>query len=219
MNYFAHGRLFVDEPYFLAGTAVPDLLSVVDRRVRARSQRAAPLADDPDPRIAAVAAGIVRHHADDKWFHETRAFGELNWRFTAMVRDALPPDDSLRPSFLGHILVELLLDDALIRRDPERLEAYYRAVETVDPNIVEQAVNRIAARPTDRLATFLRHFCRERFLSDYADDGKLWYRLNQVMRRVGLAPLAEEFCRILPAAREQVAARADELLAEPAAVV
>jgi hypothetical protein len=215
MNYFAHGRQFVGEPYFLAGTAVPDLLSVVDRRVRARSQRALPLMDDPDRRIAAVAAGIVRHHHDDKWFHETRAFGELSWRFTAMVRDALPPDDSLRPSFLGHILVELLLDDTLIRRDPERLEAYYRAVEEVDPELIEQAVNRIAPRPTDRLATFLRRFCGERFLSDYAEDGKLWFRLNQVMRRVGLPPLPEEFCRILPAAREQVTERADELLTPP----
>src|SRR6266446_6803595 len=136
MNYFAHGRDFVADPYFLAGTAVPDWLSVVDRKVRARRQRAAPLAEDSDSRVAAVARGIVRHHADDAWFHETRAFGELCWRFTADVRDALAPDDSLRPSFLGHILVELLLDDALIRRDPQRLERYYLAMEGVDSAVV-----------------------------------------------------------------------------------
>ena len=40
MNYFAHGREFVDEPYFLAGTAVPDWLSVVDRPTRIRSRQA-----------------------------------------------------------------------------------------------------------------------------------------------------------------------------------
>ena len=33
MNYFAHGVRFLEDPYFLAGTAVPDWLSVVDRRV------------------------------------------------------------------------------------------------------------------------------------------------------------------------------------------
>ena len=49
-----------------------------------------------------------------------------------------------------------------------------------------------AGRQPDRPAagrepgTFIGMFSRERFLSDYADDGKLLFRLNQVMRRVGL---------------------------------
>ncbi len=215
MNYFAHGRESIDDPYFLAGTAVPDWLSVVDRRVRARAARAKELAEDQDSRIAAIARGIVRHHHDDAWFHETRAFGELCWQFTAAVRDALAPDDSMRPSFLGHILVELLLDDVLIRREPQRLLAYYRAMEAVEPAIVEQAVNRISQRSCERLPLFIELFCRERFLCDYAEDGKLVFRLNQVMSRVGLPPLPEEFTRVLPRARRQVTERADELLAPP----
>jgi hypothetical protein len=212
MNYFAHGRQFVDDPYFLAGTAVPDWLSVVDRKVRARKHLAARFCDDPDPCVAAIARGIVQHHVDDARFHETRAFGELSWRFAAAVRDILAPDDSLRPSFLGHILVELLLDDVLIRSDSARLERYYLAMESVSPRIVEKVVNRIAARSTERLATFIVLFCREQFLWDYADDGKLLMRLNQVMSRVGLPPLPNAFCQVLPDARAQIAARANELI-------
>jgi hypothetical protein len=168
--------------------------------------------DDGDPRVAAVARGIMQHHHDDAWFHETRAFGELSWRFTAMVRDAVGPDDSLRPSFLGHILVELLLDDALIRREPARLTAYYDAMSAVEPEVVERTVNLISPRSTDRLAYFIALFCRERFLWDYAEDGKLVFRLNQVMSRVSLPPLPEQFATILPDARQQVTDRADELL-------
>lgn len=212
MNYFAHGREHIDDPYFLAGTAVPDWLSVVDRKVRARAARAAQLVKNDDARVAAVARGVMRHHHDDAWFHETRAFGELNWRFTAMVRDAVGPDDSLRPSFLGHILVELLLDDALIRREPARLTSYYEAMESVEPEIVERTVNLISPRSTDRLAYFIPLFCRERFLWDYAEDAKLVFRLNQVMSRVGLPPLPEQFATILPDARQQVTDRANELL-------
>lgn len=215
MNYFAHGRESIDDPYFLAGTAVPDWLSVVDRRVRARAARAKEMADDQDSCIAAIARGIVRHHHDDAWFHETRAFGELCWQFTAAVRDVLAPDDSMRPSFLGHILVELLLDDVLIRREPERLSAYYRAMEAVEPAIVEQAVNRISQRSCERLPHFVELFCRERFLCDYAEDGKLLFRLNQVMSRVGLPPLSEKFAQLLPELRRRVCERADELLTPP----
>ena len=35
MNYFAHGRQFVNQPYFMAGTSVPDWLPVLNRRVKA----------------------------------------------------------------------------------------------------------------------------------------------------------------------------------------
>ena len=55
MNYFAHGYRFLDNPYFVAGTAVPDWLNVVNRKARVRSKHALPFIDDDDPRLAAVA--------------------------------------------------------------------------------------------------------------------------------------------------------------------
>jgi hypothetical protein len=212
MNYFAHGRHFIDDPFMLAGTAVPDWLNVVDRRVRARPARAAPRCDDTDPCLAAVARGIVQHHDDDRWFHATDAFGELSWNITALCREALPNDEGFRPSFLGHILVELLLDAALIAADHAKLSRYYDALESLDPRAIERAVNQITAKPADRLAWFIERFCQVRFLYDYADDAKLWFRLNQVLSRVRLSPLPVSFVEVIAAARESVTPRAAELL-------
>lgn len=212
MNYFAHGYRFVDDPYFLAGTAVPDWLNVVDRQVRVRRKSATPWLADPDPRTAALARGIVQHHDDDAWFHETTVFYELNWRLTALVREAVGADDGFRPSFVGHILVEVLLDAALIREMPDRLEQYYAALARIDTEHVQAAVNRMSPRPTHRLAELLPLFSQERFLSDYNDDAKLARRLNQVMRRVGLPPLPAAFQRVLPTARRLIDARREELL-------
>jgi len=212
MNYFAHGYAFVDDPWFLAGTAVPDWLNVSDRGVRVRAKQAAPFANDVDPRVAALARGILRHHADDAWFHGTPAFAELSWRFAARLREVLGPDEGMRPSFLGHILVEILLDASLIARHGDRLDQYYKALGAIDPVVVEAAVNRIAPKPAVRLAGLLPLFVRERFLSDYADDGKLCYRLNQVMRRVRLPALPERLKDFLPEARQEVDSRQMELL-------
>ena len=66
MNYFAHGRHFIDDPYFLAGTAVPDWLSVADRRVRVRARQAEQHVASDDPRVSRIAAGIVQHCRDDE---------------------------------------------------------------------------------------------------------------------------------------------------------
>lgn len=212
MNYFAHGRHFIDDPYYLAGTAVPDWLNVVDRRVRVRSRNAAPHLPAADGRLAAVAAGIVQHCRDDDWFHRTRAFAELSLDICRQLRDVLPADDGFRPHFLGHILVELLLDAELIRDDPARLDAYYGALEGIEPQVVEEAVSTIAGRAAANLATFIPLFSRERFLWDYGDDGKLLFRVNQVMRRVGLPLLPPDVADIFAKARGEVARRKAELL-------
>ena len=213
MNYFAHGRLFVDDPYFLAGTAVPDWLNVVDRRLRVRSHQARLHVDAPDERVARLAAGILQHCQDDAWFHGTRAFAELSLEVCRLLRERLPADDGFRPHFLGHILVEILLDAALIADDPARLDAYYDAIDRLDGHAVEAAVGTIGPRPPANLGTFIGLFSRERFLSDYLDDAKLLFRLNQVMRRVGLPLLPRGFEETLAVVRPLVRDRVDELLA------
>jgi hypothetical protein len=212
MNYFAHALPFLDRPYFMAGTGVPDWLTVADRPLRLRSRQAEAFRDDPDPLVAAVAGGILRHLRDDAQFHATRAFAETSLEMTVMVRDALGGETGLRPAFLGHLLTELLLDAVLVADDPGRLTEYYRVLGQIDPGRVEAAVNRMAPRPTHRLATFIELFLHERILWDYLEDDKLLVRLNQVMRRVRLDDLPDSFAVILPAARELVSQRKRELL-------
>jgi hypothetical protein len=213
MNYFAHARHHIDDAYFVAGTAVPDWLSVVNRRVRARSKLAAPHAEDEDLRVASIAKGIMQHHHDDDWFHQTRAFAELNLYFTKEIRERLPNDDGFRPSFLGHILVELLLDATLIEDHPTVLDQYYAIMDSLDPYFVNRTVNRMATQQTGMLAFFIPRFSAERFLYDYVEDGKLLFRLNNVMRRVRLPALPEDLTAFFPEARRLVRQRAAELLA------
>ncbi len=212
MNYFAHGIPFLDEPYFVAGTAVPDWLTVADRKLRIRRKQIEPFMEDTDVRVAAVARGMMQHLRDDARFHASRAFAELSLALTVAVRDALQCERGFRPSFLGHLLVELLLDASLVAEDAKRLETYYAVLESVDAAAVEAAVNRMAPRPTDRLAPMILKFRRERILGDYLDDARLMVRLDQVMRRVKLPQLPEDFRHILPDARRQVDGRKVELL-------
>jgi hypothetical protein len=228
MNYLAHGWRFVADPYFLAGTAAPDWLSVMDRRVRLRSRRAAEYCESDDPLLAAVARGVVQHHADDGWFHATPAFNELNLAFAVEIRAALPGDEGFRPSFLGHILVELLLDAALAEEQPRRLEAYYGALAEIDPAAVECAIDVLATRRTSvpagsdggragpltmrSVSRLIPRFLSERFLYDYLDDAKLLTRLNHVMRRVSLPQLPQSLVDLFPSMRRRVRERKAELL-------
>jgi hypothetical protein len=212
MNYFAHALPFLDQPYFMAGTGVPDWLTVCDRQVRARARHVEPLLNDSDPIMAAVAGGVLQHLRDDARFHETRAFAETSLELTVLARAALGDGSDFRPSFLGHLLVEVLLDAVLTAEDPARLEAYYTALAAVNADLIQQAVNRMVPRPTERLAPMIVAFGEHRILWDYLEDGKLMVRLNQVMRRVGCDPLPESLAALLPTARQLVADRRQKLL-------
>ncbi|QDU59069.1 hypothetical protein [Aeoliella mucimassa] len=222
MNYFSHAHRWLDrddcDPYWLAGLAVPDWLGVVARRTKCRTKHVESEFDSNDPRLAALARGVAQHHDDDRWFHESRAFVELNLQFSQAIVEACDERTDLRAGFLAHIVVELLLDDVLVGAEPERLDHYYHFMSQLDSEWVAGEIARMAGKPVGRLAEFIEKYVELRFIADYAEDRLLLFRLNQVMSRVRLEGLPDCFAKLLPGFREQIAERAGELvLAPPAA--
>jgi hypothetical protein len=197
MNYLAHAIRFLDRPWFAAGTAVPDWLSVADRPVRVRARLLEPVL----PTLGSheereIAAGILQHLHDDQWFHGTAGFAMATGKLSVAFR-RVSSDSDFPASFLGHIVMEMLLDAELIRRHPGKLERYYDALERVDAGLIESVVNRGAKTPTERLSKLVPLFVAEHFLSDYVEPERLLHRLNQVMRRVKLPGLPEGVLPVL----------------------
>lgn len=212
MNYFSHGIRFIDRPYFLAGTAVPDWIRVFDRDSRVRSQRVEPFAVGDKSTRAELAAGILQHLEDDDLFHGNGTFLQICAQLSILFRGGLPADDGLRPSFLGHIATELILDAILVERFPGHLRAYYDSMLQIDPELIQTHVNEMVRDPARRLAEFIGIFHREQFLWDYRDANRLLKRLNQVMWRVKLQPLPSETVLLLEAARPIVERSFEKLL-------
>lgn len=212
MNHFAHALPHLEQPVMMIGTCLPDWLSAADRKCRVRGKHAREFVDHPDTFVAEIARGIVRHHHDDDWFHRTPAFNRLQMQFSLQLRELLEDEAGLRPGFLGHILVEILLDSHLIQRFPNGMSTHYSQVRAVDWNRVEWAVNMMASRPTDRIARFLARYSEAEYLADYQQDGRLLYRLNQIMMRVKLPSLDDRLLDWLPHARDVVGRHVDQLL-------
>ena len=215
MNFLCHALPYLDRPLLAAATGVPDWLSVVDRKIRARGKVASSFLASEEPALRDVAAGIVRHVEDDRWFHATRAFAETSLQLAVELRDLLPGDAGFRPSFVGHILVEMLLDALWIRDDQAHAAAYFDAVASVPSRQIQDCVNIITGKPTDRLQPVIDRFVEIQFLYDYLDNAKLLARLNQVMNRVGLNPLPPAVADWLSHASALVESRRVELLTPP----
>ncbi len=206
MNYLAHGRDILDRPYELAGTALPDWLAACDRGARLRRGAVAAAMGD-------LAQGVRRHLREDAWFHGTQAFLEVSGILARGLREG---DPHARAAFYGHVLTEMLLDAALIAERPDRLDAYYAALDEIDPRRIDAVAASWTTAPPRGLLAFIDLFRRTRFLEGYATDAGLLARLEGVARRVG-APLPRGTADVIPGARRLVTGRAKDLLAEPAA--
>jgi len=217
VNYLAHAYRHLSDPYFAAGTALPDWMSVVDRKNRARRQYAEPVTTHGDPRIAAFARGCLQHHADDLWFHQNERFVVLSTQFAVELRELLELGLGHQAGFVGHISVEMLLDAVLAERQPELIDNYYAVLAALDVDVVQAAANAICRQPVMRLAELLPKFIDIRFLADYREDELLLKNLNRVMKRIDLPLLPENVAQWLASARLRVRQSADQLL-EPTQV-
>ena len=215
MNFLCHAIPYFDNPILAACTGVPDWLSVVDRRIRARGKLAEVHLDSRDESLRDVASGVIRHIEDDRWFHGTRAFIETNMELAVQLRDLLPDDRGFRPTFVGHILIEMYLDAFWIRDDQGVADHYYEMLARLPADEIERCVNQITGKPTDKLAGTIQRFVEVKFLYDYLDDEKLLVRLNQVMRRIKLAPLPDSLLDWLPRASKLVESRRERFLTPP----
>ncbi|MEM0927476.1 MAG: hypothetical protein AAGJ83_15625 [Planctomycetota bacterium] len=216
MNFLTHAIPYFDTPLVAVCTAIPDWLSAVDRKIRVREAAARRVLDQTNDEVLRdVATGILHHISDDHWFHQTRSFVELNLQLAVQLRDRLPGDDGFRPMFVGHIIIEMLLDSLWLRDNPSIGETYYRLIAKAPTIEIQECVNRITGKPTTGLVPLIDRFTRAKFLYDYLDDSSLLFRLNQVMRRVRLPDLPVQVLPWIHDARDLVESCRAALMTRP----
>ena len=212
MNCFAHALPFLDRPYYAVGASLPDWLSAADRKCRVRKKKAVMWVEDEDPIVAAVSGGVVQHHEDDYWFHTSAIFRDFEMKFAVEVREIYGGEKSMRPGFVGHVMVEMFIDAWLQENLPGQLERYYELVAGVDAAQVQSAINRFATKQTDRLVPAMEGFVKERYIFDYVTDEGAAYRMSRVLDRIGLEPLDDKILPWAATARPRVYNRIGELL-------
>jgi hypothetical protein len=214
MNSFAHALPHLDDPYVAVGCCIPDWLTAADRKCRVREKKATPFCDHTDPIVSSVANGIVNHHRDDAWFHNTPSFHELSLKYAVQIRELYGNERTMRTGFVGHVVIELFLDAFLHQNFPGQLERYYQQVASVDAEQVQAAINLFATKQTNELVPEIERGLRMRYLFDYSTDEGTVMRINKVLARIGLDTLDEQILPWMKATRSEVYDRANDLLSD-----
>ncbi len=192
------------------GAMLPDLFRMV-----ARSARATKAVIEQVPVEASLLQGMRHHLEVDAWFHDTQAFHEGE----AHTRDALRETMIARAPLFAHVVLEMALDGALIRRHRAALRASVAGGIEGRQDDTLAALRAVSRGRTTAFeeALFIRVLAGVQSFAlpdGYANPRGLAERLQGIRRRFGFEPLTRDEGERLLRALETIAAVADPLVVE-----
>jgi hypothetical protein len=229
MNFLAHYLLATRYlppqeplPFYVVGTALPDLLPLAATRTHLRQA----LVANHSPQTAEEAAwraGVLVHLATDTAFHKTEAFARAQAEVSGFLNEANFEGIRVRHFFLAHVLVELALDAVLVRADPGIAEGFYQAFSDTDFKAVTRWTEVVLGKPLPHLPSVLTRFAESRYLLHYQEPEGVATGLSRLCGRVRQETFEREnYARLVEVVQKSIAvleSQAEELLDETAEAV
>lgn len=173
----------------VVGTVLPDLLKNANKSWVLHPAKRQQLFSD-DPILLSILSGWNRHLMVDKKFHSSVFFLE----HTKAIRTLIIPileGSPVRPSFLAHIALELMLDSLLITESRIRAEEFYQHLEATDRGSLRLFLNLNGISDPDPFFQFFDKFISSAYLKTYREPHNIIYALNRICMRLWQDPLNE----------------------------
>ncbi len=146
--------------------------------------------------------GWNNHIAIDKYFHASTFFTN----HTQAIKKQLFPvteNSEIRPSFLAHIALELMLDHLLIAHNHIQVEKLYVALQESDKDATIQFLTRCNIADLTPILQFIDNFKASRYLFSYQKTENLAYALNRICMRLWPIGMEQEKVNLLYTVLEQ----------------
>jgi acyl carrier protein phosphodiesterase len=191
MNFLSH--FYFDStttnPYVVLGTVLPDLIKNTNKSWTAHPQKHEYLFVDDE--LKSILTGWKRHLEVDLIFHSSPYFfektKELKYQLLPILENSV-----VRPSFLAHIGLELLLDHLLIIHRKIKIDAFYDCLDEIDPSKLQDFLISCKIDDLDRFFKFFNNFKSSRYLLSYQQLGNISYALNRICMRIWEHPFNEQ---------------------------
>ncbi len=185
MNFLSHYYFERDNAncYFVLGTVLPDLLKNADKSIVLHPEKLT----HTDARVNQLINGWKKHLLVDKYFHSSKFF----LFHSHALKLALSPVISgspVKPFFLGHIAIELILDNLLLTGKLVDADNFYSHLQSCDDSVIDEFLRFSGMTNTNVFFKFFEHFKKERFLHSYERAGQISFALKRVCMRVWQNP-------------------------------
>lgn len=197
MNFLSHYYFDKDtqSSNIVIGTVLPDLLKNANKNWNLYPQKNENLFVD-DTYLNEILIGWKRHLAVDKLFHSSTFFETQTTELKQLLLPILS-NSPVRPSFLAHIGVELVLDHLLVTQNRIDVEAFYNQLNNVEDSLLNDFLGKNNLNDTERFFKFLNSFKTSRYLFSYEKLENISYALQRICMRLWTHPFSEETVNLL----------------------
>jgi acyl carrier protein phosphodiesterase len=144
----------------------------------------------PEPCLSSILMGWERHLLVDKYFHSSDFFCS----HTKNIRTAIAPvleSSTVRPSFVAHISLELMLDSLLQTESILNANNFYFLLNNSNRDALEQFLMLNNITETTIFFNFFEEFIEAAYLNSYREAPNIMYALNRICMRLWIEPFNE----------------------------
>lgn len=191
MNFLSHFYFErqTDNDYIVLGMVLPDLIKNANKDWNLNPQKDGYLFNDV-PDYAAVLTGWKRHLELDQRFHNSAFFTEQTAILKKLIMPALQTGP-VKPFFLAHIGLELVLDHLLLTKMVVDTERFYQHLIGANTASLEGFLRLAGIPDLPRFNKFLNDFISSRYLFSYEKMENITYALNRICMRLWNNPFTE----------------------------
>jgi len=190
MNFLSHFYFDRNTPNanVVVGTVLPDLLKNANKSWNVHPEKHPELFQQTD--LQQILIGWQRHLKVDLLFHSSDFFNTKTQELKQLLIPILK-DTPVRPSFLAHIGVELLLDHVLIEHQKIDIYSFYDHLDSVEPEHLAKFIRECKIEDTDLFFKFFNSFKSSRYLLSYQKLENISYALQRICMRLWERPFTE----------------------------
>jgi len=207
MNFLSHFYFDrdTDNCYHILGTVLPDLLKNADKTIILHPEKLHHTNND----INSIIKGWNKHLEVDRYFHSSEFFLTHSHQLKLLLLPAIE-GSPVKPFFLGHIALELILDNLLLTTQKVTADGFYNHLDGCDDSVIAEFLTFAGLKDTAVFFKFYNGFKKSRYLFSYAETKQIAYALKRICMRVWKDPFTPEheakMNEILTAYRESLLA-------------
>ncbi|WP_183556952.1 hypothetical protein [Mucilaginibacter sp. SP1R1] len=189
MNFLSH--YYFDRHssncYHILGTVLPDLLKNADKNIILHPEKL----QHTDNNINSIIAGWNKHLAVDRYFHSSHFFTIHSHELKKKLLPAIG-GSPVKPFFLGHVALELIIDNLLLTTGKIQVDDFYAHLEGCKTAEINAFLSFSGLKDTTRFFKFYEDFKRSQYLHTYAETHQIAYALKRICMRIWQNPFTTQ---------------------------